>query len=192
MIDFNLKTQLSKISKKQAILFAGFVSLFIIGTVLISIIPTSVKSSCGFVKTSDGEIIAYNVYEPRYSEETQKKAVIIGHGYMANKEFMKGYAVELAAAGFVAVPFDFRGHGQSTGELNRGSLTTDVEAIISYLSGRGDIDMNNLSYIGYSMGGGPGNIIVNEVSVPKAEIPGHGRILYLDFWRRDGLPKGLF
>lgn len=162
MTDFDLKTQLSKISKKQALLFAGFLALFIIGTVLISIIPTSVKSSYGFVQTSDGEVIAYNVYEPRYSEETQKKAVIIGHGYMANKEFMKGYAVELAAAGFVAVPFDFRGHGQSTGELNRGSLTTDVEAIISYLSRRGDINMNNLSYIGYSMGGGPGNVIVNE------------------------------
>ncbi|TFF97627.1 MAG: hypothetical protein EU541_07965 [Promethearchaeota archaeon] len=162
MQNLNLKNKIQNVSKKQAILFAFFLCLFIIGTILISIIPISVKSSCGYIQTSDGEFISYNVYEPTYSVESKKKAVIIGHGYMANKEFMKGYAMELAAAGFVAIPFDFRGHGQSTGELNHGSLTTDVEAIISYLNGRTDIDMNNLSYIGYSMGGGPGNIIVNN------------------------------
>ena len=162
MNNLNLKRWIKSVNKRQVILFAFFLSLFIVGTVLISVIPTSVKSSCGTVQTSDGETIAFNTYEPVYSEESKKKAVIIGHGFMANKEFMKGYAIELAAAGYVAVPFDFRGHGQSTGELNQARLINDVQAIKSYLGNRGDINMNNLSYIGYSMGGGPGNIIVNN------------------------------
>lgn len=162
MNNLNLKRWIKSVNKRQVILFAFFLSLFIVGTVLISVIPTSVKSSCGTVQTSDGETIAFNAYEPVYSEESKKKAVIIGHGFMANKEFMKGYAIELAAAGYVAVPFDFRGHGQSTGELNQARLINDVQAIKSYLGNRGDINMNNLSYIGYSMGGGPGNIIVNN------------------------------
>jgi pimeloyl-ACP methyl ester carboxylesterase len=161
MSNLNLKERINNINKSQVLLFVFFLSLFIIGTILISVIPTSVKSSCGTVQTSDGEIIAFNTYEPVYSEENRKKAVIIGHGLMANKEFMKGYAIELAAAGFVAVPFDFRGHGQSTGDLSSARLIQDVRAIKSYLEGRGDINMNNLSYIGFSMGGGPGNEIVN-------------------------------
>ncbi len=176
MNNLNLKKALKDLNKKQLALFAGFAILFIIGTIMISLVPLSVKSSCGIIQTSDGETIAFNVYEPIYSEGGTKKAVIIGHGYMANKEFMKGYALEFAAAGFVAVPFDFRGHGQSTGKLDRGGLVNDVNAIISYLNNRGDIDMKELSYLGYSMGGSPGNSIVNE-SVDFSAFVGVGTSL---------------
>ena len=74
---------------------------------------------------------------------------------------LKGYAIEFAAAGFVAIPFDFRGHGQSTGVHRSGSLLNDIQAIISYLGSRPDIDSSNLGYLGYSMGG-VGLSIVNE------------------------------
>ena len=159
-----------KINKK-IILITVFFVLFVLGTIFIFITPFSVKSSYNnSVETSDGVIISFNVFEPRVSPEPNKKAVIIGHGFEANKEFMKGYALELAAAGFVAVTFDFRGHGQSTGSLDRGNLINDVEAVIGYLTTRTDIDMNNLAYIGYSMGGGPGNIIVNQSTDFKAFI----------------------
>ena len=89
---------------------------------------------------------------------------------MANKEIMKGYAIELAAAGFVAVPFDFRGHGQSSGTLENNKLINDVIAIKDYLGSRGDIDMDNLSYIGYSMGGFPGNQIIKTDTAFKCFI----------------------
>ncbi|MBD3197132.1 MAG: hypothetical protein GF317_18905 [Candidatus Lokiarchaeota archaeon] len=169
---------------KKLILASILLLLFIIGTVLIFVVPYSIKSTYGqSVSTSDGEIISFNVFEPKAVSGPNKKAVIIGHGFMANKEFMKGYAIELAAAGFVAIPFDFRGHGQSTGELNRGSLLNDVLAIKSYLASRGDIDMNNLGYIGYSMGGGPGNSIVNNDTAFKAFV-GVGT------WLQEGLRKG--
>ena len=166
------------ISKKKVFLFCTFLVLFLVSTIFIFITPFNVKSTYGLAMTTDdGVVISFNVFEPTNSEESNKKAVLIGHGYMANKEMMKGYALELAAAGFVAIPFDFRGHGQSTGSLDRGNLISDVEAIIDYLNSRTDIDTNNLAYIGYSMGGGPGNMIVNQSTNFKAFI-GVGTSLY--------------
>ncbi|MFX1558823.1 MAG: alpha/beta hydrolase, partial [Promethearchaeota archaeon] len=157
------------ITRKRMFLLIFFISVFIIGTVLIFTVPFSVKSTYRLTtQTTDGVTISFNVFEPKenlyqnYNGADKKKAVIIGHGFMANKEILKGYAIELAAAGFVAVVFDFRGHGQSLGQLDRGELIDDVRAIKAYLNSRADIDINNLGYIGYSMGGGPGNQIISE------------------------------
>ncbi len=147
---------------KRTFFIILFLSMFLVGTLLIFTTPSSIKVRYGLTtETKDGETISFNVFEPD-NDNKNKKAIIIGHGIMANKEFMKGYAIELAAAGFVAVPFDFRGHGQSSGELNGNLLINDVKAIKAYLASRGDIDMDNLGYIGYSMGGGPGNRIVKD------------------------------
>jgi len=157
------------ITKKRIILILAFLSVFILGTVLIFTVPLSVKSTYGLTThTSDGVMIYFNVFEPqesyyqKYNGNNPKKAVIIGHGHMANKEILKGYAIELANAGFVAVVFDFRGHGQSLGEIDRGAIIDEVRAIKGYLNSRDDIDINNLGYIGYSMGGFPGNQIISE------------------------------
>jgi len=147
MIQFNL-------SKKQIVLIFLFLAIFIIGSIFIFITPFTVKSTYGLtVTTGDGVHISFDVFEPRQGGNN-KKAVIIGHGVMGNKELMKGYAIELAAAGFVAIPFDFRGHGQSTGDRSSGSLIDDIRAVKNYLMNeRTDIDINNLGYIGLSMGG---------------------------------------
>jgi hypothetical protein len=140
------------LSKKRIVLICIFLAIFTLGTIFIFITPLSVKSTYGLsTETSDGAIISFNVFEP-VSGGLNKPAIIIGHGSMVNKEMLKGYAIELAAAGFVAVPFDFRGRGQSTvGETD--NQTLDIIAIKEYLDTRGDVDMNSLGYIGYSMGG---------------------------------------
>jgi dienelactone hydrolase len=163
----------------RKILLVFFLSLFILGTYLIFLTPSSVKVKYGLtVETRDKETISFNVFEPKNGEK-KKPAIIIGHGIMVNKEMLKEYAIELAAAGFVAVPFDFRGHGQSSGELKQNLLINDVKAIKRYLDDRGDIDMNNLGYIGYSMGGGPGNKIVKDDDAFKCFI-GIGTSLNID------------
>ncbi len=140
------------LSRRQSILIIIFLSIFILGTFLIFTVPFSVKSTYGLSTiTDDGVTIAFNVFEPQ-NGGNNKPAFLIGHGSMVNKEMVKGYALELAAAGFVAVPFDFRGHGQSSsGGTN--NMTKDVVAIREYLRSRGDVDMDSLGYIGYSMGG---------------------------------------
>jgi len=157
------------ITRKRTLVIFIFLITFITGTVLIFTVPLSVKSSYGYTtQTVDGVNIYFNVFEPKeaYYQKNNgnndKKAIIIGHGHMANKEILKGYAIELANAGFIAVVFDFRGHGQSLGELDRGEIIEDVRAIKEYLNSRDDVDINNLGYIGYSMGGFPGNQIISE------------------------------
>jgi len=151
------------LTKKRVALICIFLAIFTIGTVFIFITPLSVKSTYGLsTQTSDGVTISFNVFEPS-SGGISKPAIIIGHGVMVNKEMVKGYALELAAAGFVAVPFDFRGYGQST-MVEPDNKTKDIIAIKQYLSTRGDIDMNSLGYIGYSMGGLGQELIHNDLS----------------------------
>ncbi len=151
------------LSKKRVVLIFIFLAIFTIGTVLIFTVPFSVKSTYGLsAPTSDGVTVSFNVFEPS-SGGMNKPAIIIGHGSMVNKEMVKGYALELAAAGFVAIPFDFRGHGQTTGE-GRTGMINDIIAIQDYLQSRSDIDMNSLGYIGYSMGGLGQELIHNDLS----------------------------
>jgi len=150
-----------KITKKQIILLCLFLFFFVIGTILMFSTPNGIKSTYSkTIKTSDGVTISFNVFEPK-NGGSNKKAIILGHGIISNKEMLNDYAIEFAAAGFVAVNFDFRGHGQSTGDFRSGSLTNEIYAIISYLESRPDIDTSNLAYLGYSMGG-VGSQIVNE------------------------------
>ncbi|MGB5912422.1 MAG: hypothetical protein WBH31_14625 [Promethearchaeia archaeon] len=151
------------LTKKRITLICIFLTLFIIGTVFIFITPTSVKSTYGLATTTDdGVTISFNVFEPK-DDGLNKPAFIIGHGFMANKEILKGYAIELATAGFVAVPFDFRNFGQSSSGDGE-AMYKDVLAIQDYLNSRGDIDMNSLGYIGYSMGGLGQSVIHNDTS----------------------------
>ena len=168
------------LSKKRIVLICIFLAIFIVGTIFIFITPLSVKSTYGLsTQTSDGVTISYNVFEPS-SGGLSKPAFIIGHGSMVNKEMVKGYALELAAAGFVAVAFDFRGHGQST--TGDSSLRiNDVIAIKEYLQTKGDIDMNSLGYIGYSMGG-LGQELIHDDTAFKCFI-GIGTWLYPDLRR---------
>ena len=155
---------------KRMLLLAIFFSIFVVGTILIFITPLSIKITYGLTtETEDGVTIVFNVFEPK-NGVNPKKAVIIGHGGMATKEFLKGYAIELAAAGFVVVNFDFRGHGQSGGELDIELLINDVKAIVQYLNESPDIDIGNLTYIGYSVGGYPGVQIVKNYTEFKCFI----------------------
>ncbi len=165
------------LSKKRIALTCIFLAIFVIGTVFIFIVPLSVKSTYGLsTQTDDGITISFNVFEP-LDGGLNKPAIIIGHGSMVNKEMVKGYALELAAVGFVAVPFDFRGHGQST--TGDSSLKiNDVIAIKEYLQTRGDVDMDSLGYIGYSMGGLGQELIHNDTAF-KCFI-GIGTWLYPD------------
>ena len=146
---------------KTIAIVSVFLLIFICGTILILSVPFTIKITYGLnTTTEDGVIISFNVFEP-VNNDNNKKAVIIAHGATTNKEVMKGYAIELANAGFLAVALDFRGQGQSTGEQTYEGLVLDIKAVKSYLDGRTDVDIHNLGYIGYSMGG-YGQILVDE------------------------------
>ena len=171
-----------KTKRKQVLFLTLFAAMFIGGLIGVRSTPLSVdKQFNKFVTTSDGVKICYDVFEPRNTESSNKKAVILGHGVMVNKEVMRMIALELAKHNFVAVSFDFRGHGRSGGDFNFIAEDFDLDAIdhesgVStsgftsdeklardiaavkeyYLGARGDIDMSDIGYVGYSMGGGAG------------------------------------
>ncbi|MPZ22488.1 MAG: alpha/beta fold hydrolase [Dehalococcoidia bacterium] len=48
--------------------------------------------------------------------------------------------------------FDYRGYGASEGTPSEGGVYRDAEAALSFLRGRGDIDMSRLVLYGFSMG----------------------------------------
>jgi len=168
------------LDKKRIILISIFLSIFILGTFLIFSTPSSIKVRYNLtVETSDNEQISFNLYEPVDGDD-KMKAIIIGHGLIVNKEMLKGFAIEIATSGFVVVTCDFRGHGLSSGELDYKDLKNDVKAIKKYLLARGDIDDDDFGYLGYSMGGYPGNKIVKDDKDFKLFI-GIGTSLDLDF-----------
>jgi len=165
-------------AKRELLTIIIFAAVFLSGIIVFNVTPLNVKKTYNqTVTTSDGVPICYDVFEPANDLTAKKPAVIIGHGVMVNKEMMRLIALELAKNGFVVVAFDFRGHGQSGGTLppssmagitgvggieqlasdNESGLTKDILAIKGYLEEvRNDINMTNLGYVGYSMGGGAG------------------------------------
>jgi hypothetical protein len=57
-------------------------------------------------------------------------AVIIAHGFAGSRQLMEAYALTLARAGYVAVTFDFEGHGRNptpmSGDVTRVDGTTQL------------------------------------------------------------------
>ena len=66
------------------------------------------------------------VYRARTT--TKAPAIIIAHGFAGSRRLMEAYALTLARAGYVAVSFDFEGHGANTrpmsGDVTRIEGTT--------------------------------------------------------------------
>jgi dipeptidyl aminopeptidase/acylaminoacyl peptidase len=87
-------------------------------------------------------------------------AVIFYHGFTGNRIenhfiFVK-MARMLAKAGFVAMRFDFRGSGESQGEFVEMTLPGEVDdarVALAWLRARPEVDADNVSILGLSMGG---------------------------------------
>ena len=96
--------------------------------------------------------LAAAFYLPK-SASAQKPApgVIVCHGLGSKKEIHLPYAEYLAEQGFAGLAFDWRGHGESAGNLDDHALD-DVTAAITYLSRRAEVDKARLAIRGVSMG----------------------------------------
>jgi pimeloyl-ACP methyl ester carboxylesterase len=96
-----------------------------------------------------GELAAW--YIPARNGST----LICCHGIHDNRSQWVEQAAELHARhGYGALLFDFGGHGQSDPSLvTYGARETeDVAAVVEYLYHRGDVDMQHLGIMGYSLG----------------------------------------
>ncbi len=167
----------AKFDRKRIISILVFGGLFLGAGILFNVFPVSVNRIYNqTTTTSDGVTLYFDIFEP-IGGANPRTAIILGHGFMVNKEVMKLIAVDLASNGFLVVAFDFRSHGRSEGDFNfmadnfdfdefsieyllgllsNEALARDIMAMKHYLQERGDVDMDNLGYVGYSMGGGAG------------------------------------
>lgn len=81
------------------------------------------------------------------SPENLRTSVAVIHGYGGNKEEMLGLAWRIAEAGYRAVSFDLRGHGEHTLRLD-GEIMKDVEAALAFMRSGGPV-----AAVGHSLGG---------------------------------------
>lgn len=108
---------------------------------------------------SDGLQLAADVFRPITSAPKDGyPAVVACHGFGGIKEFYVGdIARALAAQGFLALTFDYRGYGESEGTRNRlfpMEQVADTVAAASYLRTREDVDQSRIGAYGTSFGGG--------------------------------------
>jgi hypothetical protein len=66
----------------------------------------------------------------RRAQGPRAPAIVIAHGFAGSRQLMEAYALTLAQAGYVALSFDFEGHGRNptpmSGDITRIDGTTQV------------------------------------------------------------------
>ncbi len=79
-------------------------------------------------------------------------AMVVVHGAGSAKENHADFARTCAAAGWVALAYDQRGHGDGEGEMSAAALA-DVGRVAAALGARDDVDASRVCVRGSSLGG---------------------------------------
>ena len=79
-----------------------------------------------------------------------RQGIILAHMFPADQESWLEFAGELAGLGYLALPFDFHGYGDSEGDQEFDRIDRDVEGALDFLEQRG---VEDVFLIGASMGG---------------------------------------
>lgn len=111
-----------------------------------------------FVVTVDGTPVAATIHRPA-DRTTTGAAVVLGHGLGAVADMgLADYAERFAAAGLVAVTFDYRSFGASGGEPRRvldvGRQLQDWAAVLAAVRGLDGVDRYRVALWGTSFAGG--------------------------------------
>lgn len=116
-------------------------------------------------------------------------AIVIAHGFAGSQQFMQPIAVTLARNGYVAVTFDFAGHGRNPQPLAGGiadmqkstqTLLAEIGEIVAYARGLPGVD-GRLALVGHSM--------ASDLVVQYAmENPGVAATAALSLFGRDVTP----
>jgi alpha-beta hydrolase superfamily lysophospholipase len=93
-------------------------------------------------------------------DKTPAPAVVFCHGFTGNRVeahrlFVRA-ARRISREGMVAVRFDFRGSGESEGEFENMSVSSeisDLNAVLSFISERGEVVRDKIAVLGLSLGG---------------------------------------
>ena len=107
---------------------------------------------------NEGQQIFGLLYQP-VEAEGPRPAVIYAHGFGGSHRNGGQYAQALAAQGYLAYCFDFRGGSESSCsegsnlEMSIFTEQSDLEAVIAMMKARPDVDSHNIFLLGASQGG---------------------------------------
>jgi fermentation-respiration switch protein FrsA (DUF1100 family) len=82
-----------------------------------------------------------------------KGTVLHVHGNAGNITSHYEFIRWLPVAGYNVLTFDYRGYGQSGGQVTRSGTMSDANAALDYLRSRSDIDKSKIVVFGQSIGG---------------------------------------
>jgi dienelactone hydrolase len=112
----------------------------------------AVKQAVNF--ESENQIIAGTLFLPNdYQQGHKLPAVVVTGAWTTVKEQMPStYASKLADAGYVALVFDFRGWGESQGDIkyleDPTRKTQDIHAAVDYLASRPEVQSERVAGLG--------------------------------------------
>lgn len=86
-----------------------------------------------------------------HPEKKPRAAIVLLHGFAANRYILAPYAKAFAESGYLVVAYDARGHGESGGTLDAREMVNDVGTIVERLHSEHDI--SSVGLLGLSMGG---------------------------------------
>jgi uncharacterized protein len=115
-----------------------------------------VRKSVAFY--SEGARLVGDVFFPAdLAPGRPRPGIVLCHGYTGIKDlYLPDNAQRLTQAGYVAMTFDYKGWGESAGPRSRlapYSRVADVQAALTFLSARSEVDPERLGLYGTSYGG---------------------------------------
>ena len=103
-------------------------------------------------ETGQRDGLAFSLWRPSTGDGAARGGVVILHGAGSRKKNHHDFARAAIAAGFAAIAFDQRGHGESEGPMDARVLS-DVESMAALLRDRIGVPRLPLALRGSSMGG---------------------------------------
>ena len=107
------------------------------------------------------------IQKPFKAKRRKCPAAILMHGIMADKEYplLKIIADSLVDLGFMAVRFDFNGHGEGYGTFQQSTVPKEVDdakKVISYIHNLHEV--SEIYLIGHSQGGAVASLAAGELN----------------------------
>lgn len=99
--------------------------------------------------------------------ERAKGAVVFSHGNAGSIGHHLGFVIWLADAGYHVLIYDYRGFGQSGGEVDRNGMVDDATAALAYAANHPQLGKLPLISYGHSLGGAKSVAAVAGAELPK-------------------------
>ncbi len=132
---------------KRTLLAAGIVLYLAALFFMHDSVPSLVQRETVCIEGPGGKPCLGTVWRP----ESPKAVILIGHGVSANQSVMTTSAKAFANNGYIAVTFDFWGHGRSRERFDWTSNPGQIHAWVAWA--REQFKGFPLAYMGHSMGG---------------------------------------